>query len=69
MLGFCIGFGVMLIIHIFSTWLYRTMLASMAEPTDRTAVCINGQFYYIVPEGEYVDMRHQSLCFKRDHGV
>ena len=28
-----------------------------AEPKWRTAMCIDGEFYYVVPEREYVNLR------------
>lgn len=67
--AFCLGFGIMLVIHLWGRWMYLDMLKKKAEVPDRTAECIQGEFFYIVPEGEYVDMKHQSLCFKRDHGI
>ena len=42
-------------------WLLSTMsehyyIRLKAQPQWRTAMCVSGQFYYVVPEREYCDL-------------
>jgi hypothetical protein len=67
MLGLTIGVLAGLALLVCHNLLYAGLLERKAAPTDRTPECINGKFFYIVPESEYVEMRFNSLAWIREH--
>ncbi len=59
LLGAALGFG-FLSGAAFSSWSNNNYLVLKAAREWRTAACIRGKFYYIVPESEYNRMSYVS---------
>jgi len=58
--GMFIGAVFMWLASAYQNYLYRKILIGKANPDNRTAECIDGKFFYIIPEKEYVDMVAQK---------
>lgn len=66
-IGFLIGLGLTGAIWAWTSIAYGRILQSKADPEHRTAECINGKFYFIVPEKEYCELTRRSSG-NWDHG-
>lgn len=53
MFGIGAGTGI-LVGGLLTTYLSNLYLVLKSEKNNRTALCINGKFYYIMPEEEYI---------------
>lgn len=53
-IGLLIGLFAGVCMTAFSSKCYAGILEGKADPKDRTPECINGKFFYIVPESEYL---------------
>ena len=56
LIGFVAGAGLFLAMWLLSEKSTRDYMELKAAPNNRTPLKINGGFYYIVPEREYVEL-------------
>lgn len=60
-LGLAAGFGLALLMWWLDRRSWNQYLIHKAEPNGRTAVCIDGRFFFIVPAREYVETRARAI--------
>jgi hypothetical protein len=69
MWGTALALSMFLLGFLCSTASSNSYIKAKADPKWRTAMCVDGKFYYVVPEREYVELemaRNSIKVYNKD---